>query len=215
MARGRIVEAPDARPIAPRPTAPVLPAWSSAANDVMRDPFGAPVRSAPSAEEQLRAEAARLENDRRALDAERGQFKALQARYAERIAQLAAATQTAARPQPEAIVELALVVARALVGREVEVDRKYFIDTLAAELVPLCENERVDVRLAPADASALGAAHPELAGGVRIVPDRTLEAGDCVIESATSIIDRSLAPRLAAVRTALVQALWGAAEEAA
>jgi flagellar assembly protein FliH len=216
MARSnRIVQAPDARPIAPRAAAPVLPAWTTAANDVVRDAFGAPVRSTPSAEDRVRTQAAQLEADRRALDAERAQLQLQQARYFERIAQLAAATQAQARPQPEAIVDLALLVARELVGREVELDRQHFVDALAAELLPLCDGERIDLRLPPAEAAQLTSLHPELATRVRLVADATLEPGDCIVETATSIIDRSLTPRLAAVRTALVQALWGTREKEA
>ena len=212
----RIVSAPDARLIVPRLPAAVVPAWSSAANDVVRDAFGAPPRSAVSAEERLRTEAERLESDRRALDAERAQLAALQTRYLERIAQLAQATQAQARPQPQAIVDLALLIARELIGREADADPQHFVDALAAELLPLCDGERIDVRLPPAEAAQAASLHPELAARVRLVSDATLEPGDCVVETATSIIDRSLGPRLAAVRTALVQALWGSrAEEAA
>lgn len=208
MARGRIVYAPDAAPIAPRAVAPVLPAWATAANDVVRDAFGAPVRvPAPTPEEKLRAEAARLDADRRALEAQKAELQALRARYLEAVGQLAQATMAQARPQPDAIVDLALLVARELVGREVVADRKHFADALAAELEPLCADERLEVRLPPADLAAVASLHPELALRVRLVPDATLEPGDCIVESATSVLDRSLAPRLAAVRAALVQAL--------
>jgi flagellar assembly protein FliH len=164
---------------------------------------GAPV---PDEAERERERARELE--REALAA-RDEAEEARRRYAEAVAALAARAAnrpTEPRVPVEEIVDLALLVARELVQREVRVDRaalRAAIDDALAAVAPEEEaRARAIVRVSPHDLDCWGDAPP--AG---VAADPALGAGEFVIETPEAQIDGRLGPRLEAMRAALVTAL--------
>ena len=170
--------------------------------------FGSPLRGGDAANDHdRRADSSKLDEERRQLREERAQLAVLQKRYLERIEQIADLTRTLGRPSASAVVDLAMVVARELIGREVDVDRQILVTGIEEGLQQVAGHERVQVRLGKADLDAVAALRPDLKEKVELVADDSLPPGGCVIESSRSVIDRSLGPRLDAVRTALLASL--------
>jgi flagellar assembly protein FliH len=164
--------------------------------------------SAPVPDEAERERERAREIEREALAA-RDEAEEARRRYAEAVAALAARAVDRP-PEPrvpvEEIVDLALLVARELVQREVRVDRaalRAAIDDALAQVAPEEEaRARAIVRVSPHDLDCWGDAPP--AG---VTADPALGAGEFVIETPEAHSDGRLGPRLEAMRAALIAAL--------
>lgn len=102
----------------------------------------------------------------------------------------------------EAAVDLALQVAEAVLGRELQIAADPGRDALRRALAAVPEPGPVTVRLNPDDLAALG---PDaLEGRVTVRADPTLARGDAVAETDTCSVDATVAAALARVREVLL-----------
>lgn len=131
----------------------------------------------------------RLESTRSALQDALEQAQTLQARI---IAQ-----------SEEQVVDLALEIARKVLGQEIQAGR-YQIDPLVQEaLSRVPSRQGVCVHLHPDDYAACGLREESpdegSAGRVRFQPDPTVEQGRCLLETAEGFIDGGVDRQLAVV----------------
>ncbi|MFH0899335.1 MAG: FliH/SctL family protein [Pseudomonadota bacterium] len=160
-----------------------------------------------SAEKRVAAEIEKLRNTQANLDS-------VLERYLDGIAHLERFVRELPAEQAKETVELACVIARAIVGRELELDPERTA-ALVKETLQLLESCRdVTVRLNEGDLSYLREHHPELleTAAVSFVADDRLETGGCMVETPKRIIDASIEARMREVRTRLDQLLAQPAE---
>lgn len=126
------------------------------------------------------------------------------ARYQESISRLDKATQSAGKTKSSEIVDTAVVIAQALLGRELGADRESLLETIKDALT-LIHERPVVVRVHEGDLDLVHEANGEFAeSGVRLVSDAGLRPGECVVESLNLSVDSTVASRVDAVRDALV-----------
>ncbi|HEX4462820.1 MAG TPA: FliH/SctL family protein [Polyangia bacterium] len=212
--KGRIVT--DRQATALIPTLPVdraqAPAWLAAtAAPAIRDPFaptGMPQGRAANDNAQQPELDPQAQHDAmmRQLEAEAAKLKSMQTRYAEGIAKLAA--QSVARPaSPERVLDLVLLIAREVIGREAQTDPAIILEHVEAGIAALGGEELPQVRMTAAEIDVVIDLKPELADAARFVPDESVGIGGCVVENSRRVVDASLDERLEAVRGALAEAL--------
>ena len=104
----------------------------------------------------------------------------------------------------DVVADLALSIARAVVGRELALAADPGADALARALALAPDGCAVTVRLHPQDAEALGDL-PELGAGreLVVVSDPAVEPGGCVAESAGRTVDAQVGPALDRVAAVL------------
>jgi flagellar biosynthesis/type III secretory pathway protein FliH len=111
---------------------------------------------------------------------------------------LACLQESLERQHQENLFALALAVARQVVGREVETDPKIVADLVRTALSHFPLDQRVKVRLNPADLSALSGetsaeTAPLTAGrDVRWIPDESVTRGGCIVEGPEHVVDGRL-----------------------
>lgn len=97
----------------------------------------------------------------------------------------------------DSVVDLALALARAVLGRELLTAADPGRDAIARALVLAPEGVPVTVRLHPDDAAALTDVDSVSAGRpVAVVRDSSVERGGCVVEAAGRSIDAQVGPAL-------------------
>ena len=127
-------------------------------------------------------------------------------RYLDGIQRLLAATRLAHRPEPGEVVELALVVAKEIVGRELVTDRSQLLAVVDRALGSVSADTQLVLRVSPGDATYVKQRRPELLReGVVIVEDKALTVGGCIVETPAWVLDASIEARLEAVRAGLVE----------
>ena len=142
--------------------------------------------------------------EQQGLLAAKGKVEALAHRYLDAIARLTAAVHEGSRPDAHQIVELAMIVGRAVVAHELSARHELLLATVESALLAVRDDEAVHVRLGPTDLAYVQQNRPELAqSGVRFVEDATLAIGGCIVESTQRVIDASIEARLASVRAAV------------
>lgn len=104
----------------------------------------------------------------------------------------------------QAIVGLALAVARRIVGEELEARPERWAAMVARAIGDLVERDRVVVRVPPRLAAVLRA-HPPVAGAtaIGIVEDPALEAGACFVEGGRGDVECGVDAQLEAIARAL------------
>lgn len=107
----------------------------------------------------------------------------------------------------DAVVEAAFDLARAVVGRELELARHPGRDALARALALAPEGVAVAARLHPDDLAALGEATDLAPAGceLTLVPDPAVEPGGCLLDAGATRIDAQIGPALERVRAALTR----------
>lgn len=214
--KGRIVTGRQATALIPRlPVADRAqqPAWLDAvAPNQVRDPFAPTHMPQGQAANDNAHEAQQIDPQAqhdalmRQLEAEAAKLKSMQTRYAEGIAKLAA--QSVARPaSPERVLDLVLLIAREVIGREAQTDPSLILEHVEAGIAALGGEEVPEVRMTAAEIDVVVELKPELADAVRFVPDESVGVGGCVVENSRRVVDSSLDERLEAVRGALADAL--------
>jgi flagellar assembly protein FliH len=214
----------DARPLAERlpsvgpPSRGGLPIAGAAptARPLFGAPAPAPAPAAPAepaidhAAIQREIAQARAEAEKSARAAVAAEAEAVLGRYAASIKALDKAIQQARKPPIDDLVELAMVIAREVVGRELVTDRDHLVATLD-EALSLAGDDHgaAVVRMNGADLAFLKERHGESLAGLEVVVDPTLAPGGCVVETARAVVDASIEARLAAVRKAVAAALAG------
>jgi flagellar assembly protein FliH len=159
--------------------------------------------------ERLAAEA-RARGEAEGMRAAEAKQRALLDRYAAAIQALAEATRRA-RPMAAEVVNLALVVAREIIGRDVVRDGDRWMAALDEALSSVDTDGAAVVRLSPHDAAELRRRHPDVAALVH--EDPRLAPGGYVLETPHRVIDASIEARLEAVRGALCALLEEEATE--
>ena len=160
------------------------------------------------------AEAIReLEDTRRAAaeEAQRAAHEKVEVilhRYADAIERLGRSRPRTA-PVAGEVVELALIVARELLRRELSVDPAPLLATLEEALASVEEEAPVIIRIGRADHEWIRGQRPELltGGDLVVIEDDKLQRGGCVIESRLRVVDATIERRLDAVRGALTELL--------
>lgn len=106
------------------------------------------------------------------------------------------------------VVDLALVVARELVGKELSVEQEQVAAAVEEALASVPHEGDVTLRANPDDIEALLERVPSVGEGrLRVEGDPGLTRGGFIVEMPERIIDASIGSRLAAVRDSLVRAL--------
>ncbi|MFI5309063.1 MAG: type III secretion system stator protein SctL [Polyangiales bacterium] len=105
-------------------------------------------------------------------------------------------------------VELALLAAKRVIGRELEQRPALVAEMVAPLLLRLRRAKTVTLRVHPDDRPALEASLAKLrsaesSGALRVEPDPSLSRGDCVVHSELGSLDARIDTQLAALRRAL------------
>lgn len=164
------------------------------------------------AELERRREAAvaegRAEGERQGWEAAREEVAAAIARLGEALEKVEASARAAAKPYASELVELALIVARELVGAEIGRDPAPLVQLIERCLDDVVGESAITIKLHPADRAALLAARPDLLRpDLRVMEDPTLARGGCLVESARRMVDARLEERLDNVREGLRELL--------
>jgi flagellar assembly protein FliH len=152
---------------------------------------------------------ARAEGERQGWQKAEAEVAAALVRLGDALGRVESIARAMARPYATELVELALIVARELVGAEVQRDPAPLIQLVERCLENVAGESSITVRLHPADRAALLAARPDLAGAadLRVVDDPSLARGGCAVESARRLVDARLEERLDNVRDGLRELL--------
>ncbi|MBK8014102.1 MAG: hypothetical protein IPK13_22485 [Deltaproteobacteria bacterium] len=151
--------------------------------------------------EELRARA-----EEAGLEAAKSRVDAVEQAYFEAIADLVAARKRIVASHERHVVELAMMVAREVLQRELTVDGDG-ICTRLEHVLREGDGERVGmvVRIGAADMDHIRRCRPDLlARGTEFVVDEAFQPGDCVVEEHDRVTDVSVARSLEAVRRALL-----------
>lgn len=132
------------------------------------------------------------------------------ARVEEAVARLRLVSERLAAEARADALEVALIVARRIVDAELAVNVEPLVASIRSAIRRLGESRRIVVRLAPADAEAVTAAAGGASGiataDIQVLPDTSLERGDCVVEGDHATVDGRLATRFDEIRRALISA---------
>jgi flagellar assembly protein FliH len=152
---------------------------------------------------------ARVEGERQGWQKAEADVAAALVRLGDALGRVEAVAKAMARPYATELVELALIVARELVGAEVRRDPAPLIHLVERCLDDVAGESSITVRLHPADRAVLLAARPDLTGtaDLRVVEDPSLARGGCAVESARRLVDARLEERLDNVRDGLRELL--------
>jgi len=172
---------------------------ASAAPALTPEPPPEPVMPDPAILEQARREA-----EREGLFSAQAKVEAIMERYVDAIARLDSAIKEAMAPRAAEAVDLAILVARELIGQEIMTDRDILVSTLEKAMEPLKEANNLHIRMGAADLVYVMQRRPDLIeAGVKFVEDSSLGVGGCVIETPFAVAEASVETRLQAVRRSL------------
>jgi flagellar assembly protein FliH len=208
----RLPSVPATRPALPiaAPAPPPRPLFASNHGAVVEAAPPAPAPGPDHATVEREIAAARADAERAARAAVAAEAEATLNRYLTTLKALDRAIQQTSRPPVHDVVELAMVVAREIIGRELTTDRGRVTAAIDEALSAAGEDhEGAVVRVNPDDLAYVQANHGEKFPGVDLVPDPRLQAGGCVVETARAIVDASIEARMSAVRRAVQSALSG------
>lgn len=157
---------------------------------------------------ELEAERAAVEALREAVEQERERVREMVAQFATQAAELAVERARATTALDVRVVELAMVVAEALIGDSVRSRKDVALQFVREALAQIVDTSRALVRAAPDAAAALratlGESNVELEGvRLDIKSDPSLEGCDCVVETPCQRVDGRLRERLDAIGRAL------------
>ncbi len=129
----------------------------------------------------------------------RATVSAIMDRYHGAIAELELLRDRVLLESEEDLVELALQIAREVLGGEVEARREFTARMVAFALKTLRAADSITLRIGPTDLEALRKKHPELVSEqsvVRVVEDVNLSLGGVVAECDIGRVDASIEGRL-------------------
>jgi len=134
-----------------------------------------------------------------------------QARAAAALAAAAAERDRLLRGAEHEVVEIAVAVARKVLGRELGRSREAVVDLAAAAVAEARSRRDVVLRVSPADAAAVRAADGSFAAlsraPIRIVEDPSLAQGGVIVETEAGRIDARIEAQLEAIERAIEEAL--------
>ncbi len=138
-------------------------------------------------------------------------------RLAAGIATLRAQADRLAEQARSDAIEIAFQVAHRILETEIRQGPEPLFALVRSALRRAGESRRITIRVAPEDAPAIGSEAGRAALGgvtaarVEVVPDASLQAGDCTVETDFGQVDGRLATRLAELRRAVDAAGEGVA----
>lgn len=193
---------PDAvasEPAAPEPTSEQVA--QQVAHEVSR------IRAELEVEKELEVAQAKRVAEQEARAKIGGELEATKARYAEAVRTLTEAAEEIRATYSTRTVELALMIAREVLGRELSFDRASLVARVEEALMVVGHEPSIRVRLGTADAAFLLGRRPDLvSAGVELVEEPSLAPGACFVESSRRMIDASIEVRLSVVREILADA---------
>lgn len=175
------------------------PTWASTDANITR-PLCDAVRNSESYRDP-RTEARRTAYEE-GLQQAKSQVDAVVTKYRNGIAQMEHLRDQICRETEQQLVELALLIAREVVGTDLSARREFTSKMVDHVLSMLREAHTITLRLSPADCAAVKESHPELRSGssvLRIVEDRACELGGVVAEADMGRIDATIERRLSEV----------------
>jgi len=136
------------------------------------------------------------QGERAGLEAGGKRAEAMLRRVAQTLEDLATLRESLIRQTERQVVQLALVIARRIVQREVSLDEEFIAALTHVALDRLGHRAGATVRLHPEDYTVVMAGRGETWNGsegpVTVVPDVSVSRGGCVVESELGFIDASL-----------------------
>lgn len=124
----------------------------------------------------------------------------------EELRQLQDAWYQESEPQ---LVELVLVIARTIIGKEIETDKRILLNVIRSALLAVADRERITMKLHPSDLEFARQHKKELIEGIEGVEKLTFEGdegvsrGGAVIESSRGIVDCGIEKHVKEVEKAL------------
>jgi flagellar assembly protein FliH len=206
---GQAIVAVAPRPLFVKETASAVDPAASAASEAKTAAMVAELEAARKDIGKARSEA-----EKEGLATAQTKIEEIVERYLDGIQRLLAATRLAHRPEPGEVVELALVVAKEIVGRELVADRTQLLASVDRALGSVSADTQLVLRVSPGDATYVKQRRPELLrDGVVIVEDKALTVGGCIVETPAWVLDASIEARLEAVRAGLVELLQTSSDD--
>ena len=198
------------------------PTWMSTPTPPPTPLFGsvqAPTVLDEAAMERRLAEAmaqACADGERQGWEKAEAEVAAALGRLGDALGQARATASAMARPYATELVELALIIARELVGAEVRRDPAPLVHLVERCLDEVAGESSIAVRMHPADRAALLAVRPDLGKtpDLRLIEDPSMSRGGCAVESSRRLVDARLEERMDGVRDGLRE-LMEEAERAA
>lgn len=191
--------------IPPAIAEPLLAAGTPPSRPPLAPPLLAPPAPEPAAPPALdasqQARLASLEREAFAKGYEQGERAGVEAggkraeamlrRLAQTLDELTEVRRAMIRQTERQMVQLALVIAKRVVRREVTIDRDLTLAMARVALDRLGDSTSVTIRLHPEDFQATVRRHDELQAGnhVRVVADGAVSRGGCLVESDFGYVD--------------------------
>lgn len=203
--------------VLPRRVTAAVPSWigtrtALAEQRLFTDPevLTGPSEDLAAELEQIRSNAAR-----EGLEAGKATVVQVVSRYLDGIERLEQTTREAARPFSDA-PEIAILIAKEILGRELSVDPDSIVRQLSEALTAVGSARPIRVRMGPTDLEYVLRKRPDLlSGDLELIEDDSLGIGGCVVEGPQKIVDSSIETRLLAMRAALEDLFNPTASEAA
>jgi flagellar assembly protein FliH len=153
--------------------------------------------------------AARTDGERQGWQKAETDVAAAIARLGDALEHVQVTARAMARPYATELVELALIIARELVGADLRRDPGPLIHLVERCLDEVAGESSITVRLHPADRAALLSARPDLGktADLRVVEDPSMARGGCAAESSRRLVDARLEERLDNMRDGLRELL--------
>ncbi len=141
------------------------------------------------------------------------QVDALKAQYLEALVRIDALIKEGQRPSAQEVVELALLVGREVVGRELKADRQPLVQAIEEAIRTVRSDGTVRIRIDPSDLEFLRQKRPDLLPGVEWVAQAGLGIGGYLVETPQRVVDATIAARFEAVRVSLLESLQRSGQE--
>jgi flagellar assembly protein FliH len=145
------------------------------------------------------AELAELHAERSALDEARRSADELTTALVRTLAELERAHERTLEQLREPVVELATLIARRVISRELALDPRIVVELASEGIQALADRRPLRVRVGPGFASTLDRLHEGLAehgSGIEVVLDEELEAWGCIVQTDIARVDESIEARL-------------------
>jgi len=160
-----------------------------------------------------------VEGEKAGMEAEKAKFKEVTKTLHTVISELDSAKRELTYDAEKQAVELALMIAKKIVCREVSIDQDTIFRVLHRALEKVGDQENLHIKIHPADLQAIERAELEVSSltatqaNVILEPADTICRGECIIETNLGIIDARMESQLQTVEASLRRALQEGAME--
>jgi flagellar assembly protein FliH len=183
--------------------APLVTSAETIVDDTRRDPQPAPDFGALEREAFTKGYA---QGERAGTEAAAARGEAMLRRLARTIDELAVLRSDMLQKTERQLVQLAVAIARRITLRELTIDRSLLSAMARVALDRLGETASATIRLHPDDYAAIATPGglDAMSGAVRIVADRAIAPGGCIVQSDFGLIDVGLDAQLTELSVALL-----------